>query len=148
MYGARNAVSATDTFGVFVNSATEFWAQVGGDGTNTGGTFSGVPTNRNVIDVAGTKIKLNGTTIKTYTNKLTTGKKYLILCGLNTGGTIDNRKFNGKIYSFRIYEGNTLVKDFVPCYRKSDNAIGFYDLINQVFLVNNGSGTFTKGPNV
>ena len=38
-----------------------------------------------------------------------------------------------RIYSCKVYSGEELVKDFVPCYRKSDDARGMYDLINGVF---------------
>ena len=53
-----------------------------------------------------------------------------------------------KIYSCKLYNGNTLIRDFIPCYRTSDNEIGLYDLVNDVFYTNQGTGTFTKGSNV
>ncbi|MBR2241011.1 MAG: InlB B-repeat-containing protein, partial [Clostridia bacterium] len=53
----------------------------------------------------------------------------------------------GKIYYFKITDRTTgdVVRDFVPCYRKSDGEIGLYDIINGVFYTNNGTGTFEKG---
>lgn len=53
-----------------------------------------------------------------------------------------------KIYYFQIYNGDTLERDFVPCYRKSDSVVGLYDLVNGVFYTNAGTGTFTKGADV
>ena len=54
-----------------------------------------------------------------------------------------------KVYYFKIYTAtNTLARDFVPCYRKSDSVIGMYDLVNDVFYTNSWSGTFTKWSNV
>lgn len=41
-----------------------------------------------------------------------------------------------------------LLRNFVPCYRKSDGEIGMYDLVNGVFYTNSGSGTFIKGEDV
>jgi hypothetical protein len=41
-----------------------------------------------------------------------------------------------------------LVRNFIPCYRKSDNVIGMYDVINDAFYTNSGTGTFIKGPNI
>jgi hypothetical protein len=38
--------------------------------------------------------------------------------------------------------------DFVPCYRIADSVIGMYDVVNDVFYTNNGSGTFSKGSDV
>lgn len=52
------------------------------------------------------------------------------------------------VYSCKIYDNNILVRDFRPCYRKTDNEIGLYDIVNDVFYINNGTGTFIKGPDV
>ena len=39
--------------------------------------------------------------------------------------------------------------DLVPCYRKIDNVIGMYDIINETFYTNASSdGSFTKGGDV
>ena len=40
--------------------------------------------------------------------------------------------YNGaRIYTFELWDGNNLVRDLIPCYRKSDNVIGFYDRITK-----------------
>ena len=49
------------------------------------------------------------------------------------------------IYRCKLYDGETLVRDFIPCYRKRDNTIGMYDLIQKKFYTNEGTGTFIKG---
>ena len=51
---------------------------------------------------------------------------------------------NSFISYCKIYESWTLVRDFVPCYRKSDSVIGLYDLVNNQFYTNSWTGTFTK----
>lgn len=61
---------------------------------------------------------------------------------------IDNATGGNKIRSCKIYDSDTLVRDFVPCYRKSDNVAGLYDLVNNVFYTNAGSGTFLMGNEV
>jgi hypothetical protein len=49
-----------------------------------------------------------------------------------------------KIYYIKIYDDDdVLVRDMVPCYRKSDNEIGFFDRVNKVFYTNLGAGDFT-----
>ena len=55
-----------------------------------------------------------------------------------------------KLYWMTIYDidGTTPLREFVPCYRKSDSAAGLYDLVNGVFYTNAGSGTFVVGGNV
>lgn len=56
--------------------------------------------------------------------------------------------FKGKIYYFKMTKGKKLVRDFIPCYRISDNAIGMYDTVQKVFYQNQGTGSFIKGPDV
>ena len=45
-----------------------------------------------------------------------------------------------RIYSCKIYEGSTLVRDFVPARRDSDSVAGLYDCANNTFYA--GTGTF------
>ena len=54
----------------------------------------------------------------------------------------------GKLYGCKLWDGSTLVRDFVPSYRTSDNEIGLFDLANNIFYVNGGTGTFKKGNEV
>ena len=50
-----------------------------------------------------------------------------------------------QLYTFKIYDNDVLVRDFMPCYRKSDNEIGLFDSVNGKFYTNKGSGTFEMG---
>ena len=50
-----------------------------------------------------------------------------------------------KYYSFKIYDSEVLVRDFVPVIRLSDFAIGMLDRVNDVFYGNDGSGNFIGG---
>lgn len=52
---------------------------------------------------------------------------------------------NGVLYEAIIINDNKIIKDFIPCYRVSDNIIGLYDLIEEHFYTNSGTGTFLKG---
>lgn len=56
--------------------------------------------------------------------------------------------YNGKLYYAKVRVDDELVRYMIPCYRKSDGVIGMYDLINDKFYTNTGSGTFTKGDDV
>ena len=51
-----------------------------------------------------------------------------------------------KIWSLSISEGGTRVREYIPVQRKSDNEIGLYDLTNNVFYTNSGTGVFIAGP--
>lgn len=50
----------------------------------------------------------------------------------------------GKLYSAKIYDGNTLVRNFIPCKNQSE-VVGMYDLVNSKFYGNSGSGSFIAG---
>lgn len=50
------------------------------------------------------------------------------------GGSNGNR-----LMSLKMYTDYVQVRDFVPCYRKSDSEPGLYDLINNVFYTNTGT---------
>ena len=45
-------------------------------------------------------------------------------------------------------ENGEVIQHLVPCYRKTDNAIGMYDVVNDEFHANEGTGEFLKGQNV
>lgn len=52
-----------------------------------------------------------------------------------------------KLYSAKIYNNNTLLRDFVPVKRASDNVVGLYDLVSDTFFTNALSGSsFSAGP--
>ena len=46
------------------------------------------------------------------------------------------------LYSLKIWNGGTPMRDFVPARRESDNAVGLYDLVGDAFYANSGSGAF------
>ena len=49
-------------------------------------------------------------------------------------------------YECELTQGTEVVRDLVPCYRKSDNVAGLYDLVNNTFYTNQGTGNFIVGP--
>ena len=53
-----------------------------------------------------------------------------------------------KSFGGKIWQGTTLVRNLIPCRRNSDNVIGMYDLVNNTFLPNAGTGNFTAGTDV
>lgn len=56
--------------------------------------------------------------------------------------------FKGKIFSFKVENDGQKELDLVPCYRKSDNEIGMYDLVTGSFFTNAGTGSFVAGRDV
>lgn len=72
----------------------------------------------------------------------------MVMFGLRDGTSIDSRKFKWKMFYFKIWDDWILVRDFIPCYRKSDTEIWMYDLVTNTFYTNQGTGTFTKWSDV
>lgn len=80
---------------------------------------------------------------------------------LGSGHTINSTKnltlcrrtktsFVGNYYYFKVTDRATglLVRNLIPCYRKTDFVIGMYDTISRQFFTNSGTGTFTKGADI
>lgn len=57
-----------------------------------------------------------------------------------------NGHFWGRIYECQIYDGNTLLRDYVAVERVQDGKAGLYDNVYNVFYPNQGTGEFEKGP--
>ena len=55
---------------------------------------------------------------------------------------------NLKCFSFMIARNGTVIRDFIPCYRKSDGEAGVYDIVTNTFHTNAWSGEFLVGPDV
>ena len=74
-------------------------------------------------------------------------------CTLKAGGYISlffggrsdslGNAFPGRIYGAKLYEDGTLVHDFVPMKRNSDDELGMYDNVTNTFFTNSGTGEFT-----
>jgi hypothetical protein len=71
----------------------------------------------------------------------------LFMFGRNQNGTF-NKGVKLKLHYFRIYQNDTLIYDFVPCYRRSDSVAGMYNVVTDTFYTNAGSGTFIVGGDV
>ena len=51
-----------------------------------------------------------------------------------------------KLYSFKVYENDVLIADYIPC--KQGNAVGLYDDVAGAMNLPLGTGDFTAGPSV
>ncbi|MBR0428202.1 MAG: hypothetical protein IJK18_08410 [Clostridia bacterium] len=86
---------------------------------------------------------VNGELVQT-SNKANTSLNYKLGLGHREGAKF----LKGKIYYAKFWNGNELVRNFVPVIRKSDNKIGLYDLVTNEFYMNAGTGSFIAGGNV
>lgn len=64
----------------------------------------------------------------------------------SSGAVTSKREF--KLYSARCSRGHEIVREYIPCYRKSDGVIGLYEKFTGAFLTNDGGGGFAKGDDI
>lgn len=94
----------------------------------------------NTIECSQSEFVVNGTSYQmTGTGTESTNNIFIFWVG-NQAYT-DNRG-RMKLYSFQMYDNGTLVRDFVPCISDS-GAIGLYDIVEEQFYSNAGTGVFT-----
>lgn len=86
----------------------------------------------------------NGSQIWTGTKTTFTTPSSMTLFCL-TRGTTRSEYASMKLYSCRLYNGETLTRDFIPC-KNTDGDIGLWDDVNSQFYANAGTGTFAAGP--
>lgn len=73
-------------------------------------------------------------------NAVLTSNKNLYLLALNTNNVASNFG-STRLYSFKIYEGDELIKSFIPVL-DPDNVPCLYETVGNDFYYNGGSGTF------
>lgn len=145
IFGTRNnSMASQSSMNVFIIGGTFRLDWLSGNGnynvrnisTNTEYTISitrGLATINNVNYTSGETISIDSL--------------YPFYVGsFNNVGSVFSTGFSGKIYYSKLYNNNILVFDGVPCYRKSDNEIGMYDLVSNTFFTNAGTGNFIVGP--
>ena len=85
----------------------------------------------------------------TYANFTAMGNAYLF--AYNNNGTI-GYVINGRVrvYSCKIWAtaDSMLVRYMIPAKRNSDGVVGMYDIMNDVFLTNQGTGDFEYGSEI
>jgi hypothetical protein len=133
----------------FGANATDFYIMISKSST---WVDTGVPvdTERHVWDLSKASPKLddtliNNTTTSAFVNNTNHGSLYLFARHTTSGPTY---YCSMEVYSCRIYDGSTLVRDFVPALRVSDSVAGLYDLVNDSFYTNLGTGAFVAGSRV
>ena len=101
---------------------------------------------RYTIDHAGKTTTFTGSS-STYNCSITatdsfsgTSANPIYIFAVNNKGT-PGTKSSFKLYSFKIYEGDVLVRDFVPV-RWSDGVNGLLDNVSETFYQNAGTGAF------
>lgn len=63
----------------------------------------------------------------------------------SSGSVSSKREY--KLYSARCSRGHEVVREYIPCYRKSDGVVGVYEKFTGQFLTSE-VGSFTKGADI
>ena len=135
-----NSSNAGDYYHLTPFNYKWYYGKNGGEGnagsysTSTGTTYE-IDFNNNG------SIIINGTTIAT--NIGTTGNAELMIAKRASSGDVRYGYWN--YYKFQIYEGATLVRDYVPVIRNSDGKVGMLEQVNNIFCPSDGSGDFIGG---
>lgn len=103
---------------------------------------------KNLLTIRGTTFSY-GDYVKEISLNTNTIEKPMLLFGgylLSTGNVVlPFSAYDMYVYDFKLYENDNLVRHYIPCYRKSDKKPGLYDIVNNVFYTNQGTGEFLYG---
>lgn len=120
-------------------SAAKWYTAFGG----TSSSFTAVTNNYNYyIDKNKNVTTINGAT-NTLTNSTFTATQPMYIFTDNESGP--THYFRGRLFWLKVYDDGTLIRHLVPAKRKSDDEICMYDLVNNQFYTNAGTGVFTGG---
>ena len=141
----------------FLTNTASFMVRAGGKNirvahsTYEHAAYTALPANtKHTLDVYHDYVYINGILCGEPTGSAgVASNRQMYLFGSTNSNNSDfnlNSYFKGKIYNHKIYRNNVLIHNYVPCYRLSDNVIGVYDVIDNVFKP--ATGTLSKGSNV
>ena len=123
-----------------------------GVGTSSGMTFSGSKTDRHSYTM---QITADGNIVAERDDGARVTRAYTVASGTASTGLlgvirsgVSDYRSAAKIYSYKMYYDGELIRNLVPCYRKSDDVVGLYDMVNDNYFYTPISGAFTKGADV
>lgn len=64
-----------------------------------------------------------------------------------SSGTVTSKR-EYKLYSARLSKGFDIIREYIPCYRKSDGVVGLYEKFTETFLTAENGVAFTKGADI
>lgn len=113
---------------------------------NTG--YKGINNVTQKIVINKGNVYIDGNSIYTVPTKTFSMKQPTFIFGGNWAGQRVEQPLECKIYYFKIKNDSFTIMNFIPCYRKTDSEVGMYDILNDTFYTNAGTGSFIKGPDV
>ncbi len=147
LFGSRNSIGVS-SFGVFYDNApaviqTDYNDQRNNITNRIYNKKLTVDKNKNVTEIidfdTGDTLATNTSAERTFSSNYN-----LYLSALNNGGSVSLYKTKS-IYSCKIYNNDTLVRDFIPVLDKNGTPC-LYDKVEGKFYYNAGTGDFIAGP--
>jgi hypothetical protein len=145
LIGAQNSSDTNSAYVVSGNGGMEYVRVLFSSGQSTYDRIDKYPYYELDLSYQNLALQFDGNTtnLKVSCVGTTTNLEFFIFAR-NVDGNA-NMYSKRKLYNLKLYQNDIIIRDFIPCYRKSDNVIGLYDLVNQMFYTNAGTGTFLKG---
>ena len=135
----------------YTNGIPRFWLQTDSSSPTLSGaneSYGKIINYEAINNSSGMKLNINDNENYSNSNTFNGANQYpLMIFAYNYLGS-PNYYFKGRIYNLTLTDNNRIIRNFIPVYRKSDNAIGLYDTVEGKFYTNAGTGTFEKGGNV
>lgn len=100
-----------------------------------------------LVDVPNNKCTINGTEYSGGSTGFYGGYTCYVFAAHDSNAVPQNI-ITGDIFLFKIYQNGITICNLIPCYRKSDNVVGMYDVVARKFYTNAGTGVFLKGADV
>ena len=145
-FGVRTA--ALVDISTIQGTSTGYWAM----GYNTSADAFGIKDSNRHVWFKNKNLQYMDGALKnnyTYANFTAMGNAYLF--AYNNNGAV-GYVINGtvRIYSCKIWAtaDSMLVRHLIPAKRNSDSVVGMYDIMNDVFLTNQGTGEFVYGSEI
>lgn len=118
------------------------------------GNYPGTAGTKYTFEYDGINYTINGSVPSTGVwigNKNINSNLPIFLFGLNQNGSIEKRRFRGKVFQFILWTNLNILQYLVPVHKDLQigsftvPSNGMFDIVNQQFYPNQGSGTFTYG---
>lgn len=148
LFGTRSSASASNSFVLWRFGSELYRADVNTTKKQISASILGTHTVE-MAAKASTNLIVDGTSYSIGNSSAPASNTYpLFIANMNTGGTDEGSRYGNRycditIYSFKIYEGDTLKMDFEPYLQ--DGVYGLYDTVGKQFYPSANSYAFTGG---
>lgn len=141
IFGSRQT-SANRTYTFGSTSSNNCWLV--GYNTSSANSNKLEDNQRHTVDKNKNICYLDGVQLTSHTYANFTSPGSMRLCNFYSGDGDNSAFAKIKIYSCRIYDNGTIIRDYIPALR-SDGIAGLYDAVNDTFYASKGSGNFVAG---